>query len=254
MKKLITFCITLIITLSCFAQAPEKISYQAIVRDSNNNLIINETIGMQISILQGSLSGSPVYVETQTPSSNLNGLVSLEIGSGTLISGDFSNIDWSNGPFFIKTEIDPTGNTNYTITSSTQLLSVPYALHAKTANSAEVLLDNYISIWDDNSTVNLEPNKKYFINADNTTLVLPVNNMYFEKDYIEIYVMSHKDNPRSVTIDWTNSLFIGAMDSNNDFIGFGVNQPTTATGHFQPGYNKIINIGDYWMCGGFTPN
>jgi len=90
---------------------------------------------MQISILQGSASGTAVYVETQTPNTNINGLVSLEIGSGTFVSGAFNTIDWSDGPYFIKTETDPTGGTNYTITGTSQLMSVPYAIHANTADS-----------------------------------------------------------------------------------------------------------------------
>ena len=85
---------------------------------------------MQISILQGSSTGIPVYVETQTPSTNANGLVSLEIGTGTVISGTFAAINWAAGPYFIKTETDPTGGTVYTIAGTNELLSVPYALYA----------------------------------------------------------------------------------------------------------------------------
>ncbi len=116
------------------AQSPEKMSYQAVVRDGSNALVTSTAVGMQISILQGSASGTAVYVETQTPTSNANGLVSLEIGTGTT-SDDFSAIDWSAGPYFIKTETDPTGGTSYTITGTSELLSVPYALHAKTAET-----------------------------------------------------------------------------------------------------------------------
>ena len=134
-KKIITICAALVITASVFAQSPEKMSYQAVVRDGSNNLVTSTAVGMQISILQGSSSGTAVYVESQTPTSNANGLVSLEIGSGIITSGDFTTIDWGNGPYFIKTETDPTGGTNYTITGTSQLLSVPYALHAKTADS-----------------------------------------------------------------------------------------------------------------------
>src|SRR5690554_3715665 len=135
MKKIITVCAVLLMTASVFAQAPEKMSYQAVVRDGSNALVSSTAVGMQISILQGSASGTAVYVETQTPTSNANGLVSLEIGAGTVVSGTFNTIDWANGPYFIKTETDPTGGTNYTITGTSQLLSVPYALHAKTAES-----------------------------------------------------------------------------------------------------------------------
>jgi hypothetical protein len=90
---------------------------------------------MQLSILQGSVAGTAVYVETQTPTTNINGLVSLEIGSGTVVSGTFNTIDWSAGPYFIKTETDPTGGTTYTITGTSQLMSVPYALYAKTSGN-----------------------------------------------------------------------------------------------------------------------
>ena len=134
MKKIITICAALLMTASVFAQAPEKMSYQAVVRDGSNNLVASTSVGMQISILQGSSSGTAVYVETQTPTSNANGLVSLEIGSGTVVSGDFTTIDWENGPYFIQTETDPTGGINYTITGTSQLLSVPYALHAKNSD------------------------------------------------------------------------------------------------------------------------
>src|SRR5690554_5892968 len=135
MKNLWTIAAALIMTASVWAQAPEKMSYQAVVRDGSNALVSSTAVGMQISILQGSATGTAVYVETQTPTSNINGLVSLEIGSGTVVSGDFTTIDWANGPYFIKTETDPTGGTSYTITGTSQLLSVPYALHAKTAET-----------------------------------------------------------------------------------------------------------------------
>jgi len=110
-------------------------SYQAVVRDGSNNLVSSTAVGMQISILQGSSSGTAVYVETQVPISNANGLVSLKIGAGTILIGDFSTIDWANGPFFIKTETDPTGGSSYTITGTTQLLSVPYALYSENSGS-----------------------------------------------------------------------------------------------------------------------
>ena len=135
MKKLYTLLSSFLMTLTLFAQAPEKMSYQAVVRDENNALIMNQAVGMKIQILQGSVSGTTVYEETQTPTSNDNGLVTLEIGTGTIVSGMFGTIDWSTGPYFIKTETDPTGATNYTISGTSQLMSVPYALYAKTSGN-----------------------------------------------------------------------------------------------------------------------
>ena len=131
MKKLILLSIWMVMGIVVLeAQAPEKFSYQAVVRDGSNALVTSTDVGMQISILQGSANGVAVYMETQTPTTNANGLVSLEIGDGTVESGTFSTIDWANGPYFIKTETDPTGGTTYSIVGTSQLLSVPYALHA----------------------------------------------------------------------------------------------------------------------------
>lgn len=135
MKKLFLFFIAFVFGGSLFAQTPQKMSYQAVIRNSSNTLVTSTTVGMRVSILQGSASGTAVYVETQTPTTNLNGLISIEIGAGTLVSGSFSAIDWSNNIYFIKTETAPTVGTNYTITGTSQLISVPYALHAKTAES-----------------------------------------------------------------------------------------------------------------------
>jgi hypothetical protein len=128
MKKIISIFTTILLTVSVFAQSPQKMSYQAVIRNSSNALVINTQVGMQISILQGAANGSAVYVETQTPTTNANGLASLEVGNGTVVSGNFANINWANGPYFIKTETDPTGGNNYSITATNQLLSVPYAL------------------------------------------------------------------------------------------------------------------------------
>jgi hypothetical protein len=136
MKKLYTILAALFLTASAFAQAPEKMSYQAVVRDSGDALVTSQPVGMQISILQTTATGTAVYVETQTPTTNVNGLVSLEIGTGTVVSGDFTTIDWSTDSYFIKTETDPAGGTTYTITGTSQLMSVPFALYAKTSGSA----------------------------------------------------------------------------------------------------------------------
>jgi hypothetical protein len=131
MKRIFTILAAVLMTATVWGQSPEKMSYQAVIRNSSNALVTSANVGMQISILQGSATGTAVYTETLTPTTNANGLVSIEIGGGA----GFSTIDWANGPYFIKTETDPTGGTSYTITGTSQLLSVPYALHAKTAES-----------------------------------------------------------------------------------------------------------------------
>jgi hypothetical protein len=136
MRNLYTLLILLFLSLSIYAQSPEKMSYQAVVRDANNTLLANKTIGMQISIIQSTISGTAVYTESHSVDANSNGLVSLEIGTGSTL-GNFSLIDWSAGPYFIKTETDPTGGSSYTIIGTSQLMSVPFALYAKTSRSSQ---------------------------------------------------------------------------------------------------------------------
>ncbi len=135
MKNIYILFSLIILTISVFAQAPEKMSYQAVVRNSTNQLITNQSIGIQISILQTTETGTAVYIETHLPISNTNGLISIEIGTGTIVSGDFATINWAGNIYFIKNEIDINGGSNYTITGTSQLLSVAYALHAKTAET-----------------------------------------------------------------------------------------------------------------------
>ena len=140
MKKLLFLSVLIIhssvlLFNSASAQAPSGFTYQSVLRDANNDLIINTAVGTQISILQTTAGGTAVYVETHTASTNANGLLTLQVGAGSAQSGTFASIDWSAGPYFIKSETDPAGGTTYTITGTQQMMSVPYALHAKTAEN-----------------------------------------------------------------------------------------------------------------------
>jgi len=133
MKLTLTLLLFVTVTLSVFSQSPEKMSYQAIIRAQDNSLVSNSNISLQIVVHQGTISGTIVYQEIHSVSTNNNGLASLEIGTGRIVVGSFSAIAWDKGPYFIETRVDVNGGTNYNIIGVTQLLSVPYALHAKTA-------------------------------------------------------------------------------------------------------------------------
>ncbi|MCE2780066.1 MAG: hypothetical protein LW824_21120 [Algoriphagus sp.] len=130
MKKALLLSIILLTTFAAWAQVPQQISYQSVIRDGNNKVIASSTVGIKISLLQGSSTGPAVYVETHRKSTNANGLVSLEIGTGTVLLGSFASINWANGPYLVKTETDPTGGTNYSAPGVFALNSVPYALYA----------------------------------------------------------------------------------------------------------------------------
>ncbi len=121
---------------SSFAQAPQFMSYQAVVRNASNALVTNAPVGVKVSILQGSAAGDVVFAETHAATTNANGLVTLAIGSGAPVAGSIATVVWTAGPFFIMTETDPMGGSNYTITATSQLLSVPYALYAETSGSS----------------------------------------------------------------------------------------------------------------------
>lgn len=137
MRKIFLILVAFIFTGTAFAQAPEKISYQAVVRDQNGALKTNTTIGVQVSITKdGGMFPQLVYTETHTATSNTNGLITLEIGNGTVVNGNFSTIDWGNGSYTLNTNYDLSGGTNYGLLGSSKLLSVPYALYAKTAGNA----------------------------------------------------------------------------------------------------------------------
>lgn len=133
MKQLITFLAAVVITVGVYAQTPNKISYQAVVRDSSNNLVTNQQVGVKIEVKEGS---TVEYSETHTVTTNANGLFTLNIGDGSNLSGTWSNIDWDgNSPISVDVGVDPNGGSNYTLTSSSDMNTVPYAFHAETVSN-----------------------------------------------------------------------------------------------------------------------
>ena len=109
-RTLITF-FALFLALISLAQAPNTFKYQAVIRDSEGEVIANQAIDLQISIIQGTVGGVSVCTEAFSPTTNAFGLVNLEIGSENPV--DFSGIDWSAGPYFVKVEMDASGGGTY---------------------------------------------------------------------------------------------------------------------------------------------
>ena len=142
MKKLFLIVFLVFCCMSTYSQAPEKFTYQSVVRSLDGNLLTSTDIGIKISILKNSDEGIAVYTETHSVKTNPNGLVTLIIGNG--VSGDnISDIDWSSGSYYLKVEVDPNGGIGYTIEQTAQLLSVPYALFA--GNSSGTDLDKDVT-------------------------------------------------------------------------------------------------------------
>ena len=130
--------VTCNLNFQAIAQAPQKINYQAVVRDGSGNVISNSTIGMRISILQNSSSGMAVYQElcNPNPQTNAYGIVNIAIGTGSPQLGTFSGINWAGAEYYIKIEVDPAGGSNYTLTSVSQLLSVPYSFYSSESGAS----------------------------------------------------------------------------------------------------------------------
>ncbi len=189
-----------LLSLKLWAQAPQRFSYQAVVRGLNNELVSSKQVGMQISLLQGTENGNAVYVETHKLTSNANGLVSLSVGGGTFVSGSFSNVDWSKGPYFVKSETDPTGGTNYTLITTTQLLSVPYALYAKNSKISDSISGKQF-FWNEDA----DSSVSYYgikIGARNNLLINGININKSIKDSREIQGVTTNLQSTSASTGW----------------------------------------------------
>jgi uncharacterized protein (TIGR02145 family) len=171
MKKIIYTFVALLLSAGISAQAPQSFKYQAIIRDNAGDVMVNQNISLKISVLKGSILGSAQFVEVHSITTNEFGLITLEIGTGSLISGKFSSIPWGSDSYFIKIEMDASGGTSFTEMGTSQLLSVPYALHAKTVESITET-DPVFTAWDKSyNDLSDKPNIIDSINAvvDTTT-------------------------------------------------------------------------------------
>lgn len=144
-------------TLNTQAQAPDSFSYQSVVYNTSGELVTNQTISLQISIIKDSELGDVVYQEIHHPVTNNNGMISILVGEGSS-SGNLADVDWSLSTYHIKSEIDMNNGTNYTISGIQQLLSVPYALHAKNAVEQSYIdnaIDSLSSLIDELKAYNI---------------------------------------------------------------------------------------------------
>jgi len=128
------------------AQAPQKINFQSILRNSLGEVVGNKSVSLKISILSDSINGSSVYSETHDKTTDASGLISLQIGNGTVISGIFANIDWGGASHFITLEADFSGGSNYVVLGTQELMSVPYAMYASKTDTSVLNLTNRLAM------------------------------------------------------------------------------------------------------------
>ena len=135
MKKVLSTLSVMVLSVMLYAQTPQSFSYQTVIRDGSWSVLANQSVGIEISILEDATNGTVVYEESHSATTSTIGLVNLAVGEGTLLSGDFTTIDWGNHSYFIQVGVDVTGGTNYVVMGTTQLRSVPYALYAETSGT-----------------------------------------------------------------------------------------------------------------------
>ncbi|MEC7478691.1 MAG: hypothetical protein VYE52_02345 [Bacteroidota bacterium] len=153
MKKLIFF-LFITLSLNVFSQSPSNFTYQSVARDGSGKLLSNKEISFRISVLKNSESGQVVFEEEHSVTTNINGLATLIVGKGSG-NDDLGDIDWGDGSYFLKVEIDPEGGFNFIAEDTTQLLSVPYALYSSSSGSSLIITgQDYLSISNNEITVN----------------------------------------------------------------------------------------------------
>lgn len=141
MKTLYSIIFLTLVSFLGYSQVPEAFNYQAVMRNASGDILTNAQIAVQISILQDSESGTAAYVERFNPTTNDYGLIAIKLGKGTVQSGAFNTIDWGAHAHYIKVEVDPNNGTDFTTMGTTQLLSVPYALYAKSGGDDDADAD-----------------------------------------------------------------------------------------------------------------
>jgi uncharacterized protein (TIGR02145 family) len=138
------------------SQVPQKINFQSVLRNTTGEVVSNSSVSLRISILSGTITGTSIYSETHTKTTDAGGLMSLQIGSGTVLSGVFGDINWGSSAHFIKLEADFSGGSNFVVLGTQELMSVPYALYAsKTDTSALNLTSRLATKLNATDTVSL---------------------------------------------------------------------------------------------------
>lgn len=219
MKKCLSALVAVLMSVVAMAQAPQKMTYQAVVRDNNGQLVSNGNVGVRITIIRGSETGAEVYSQTETVRTNDNGLFTTMIG-GT----GFDAIDWGNGPYYLKSEVDPDGGTNYILITTQQMVSVPYALHAGTVDNIVggvniTETDPVFSAWD----------KDYNDLINRPTIPTMVSELTNDAGYLTFFTESQILSISNDTIFLTGGSFVKLPDGFSGDYNDLVNLPTIPT-------------------------
>lgn len=195
LKHLLSGLAALLLLLNlAVAQSPEALKYQAVVRDANNAPLAWQSVTVRISILESSPTGTASYQETHSATTTELGLISLNIGEGSVLYGSFDAIDWGSYEHFLQVEVDQYGGTNYELLGTSQLLSVPYALFAKEAGSVDLIAGEGISI-SGNEISNDKPSlwkfKANTVFVDSNQVAIGINDTTIVPDDAALFVQGN---------------------------------------------------------------
>lgn len=167
----------LLSSFSVYSQSPGKINFQSILRNTTGEIVSNKAVSIRMSIIRGTINGTSVYVETHTKTTDVSGLISIKLGSGTVINGIFGDIEWGSASHFIQLEVDFDGGSNYVVIGTQELISVPYALYANKTDTSVLNLANRflakVSVGDtSNMLTNYRTELTQKLNASDTATML----------------------------------------------------------------------------------
>lgn len=154
MKKIIVAVLAIIINFqlstfnSLFAQAPQGFTYQAAVRDAQGRAVAGRQVTVRIALVQGTALGTESYAELHQPTTDAAGLFTITVGQGNALTNCTmeSCVDWAAGPWFLRSQVDPEGGQNFTLSTTQQLMSVPYALYAANVQHDTVVVRDSVVV------------------------------------------------------------------------------------------------------------
>jgi hypothetical protein len=265
MKRIFLLFALLLFVFTLIAQVPLAFKYQAVARDASGNVLANKSVTFKINILQGSITGLNIYNELHAVTTNAFGLVELNIGQGTSPSSVFANINWGTSTYFIKVELDPLGGVTFYHMGTSQLLSVPYALLAR---SVQDIPDNIVTnskIASNAVTINKLPagaTATTFLRGDGTwqTPVSSGGNPFGANGSIQYYKDGAFGASQTFHYDYANNrlgLGTNSPDSKFEIVaastsGFPHMKLTQANSDYGRIYFQNSTNPSYWSLGGLN--
>jgi hypothetical protein len=236
MRKITLSLLALMVYATAYCGVPQAISYQAVALNASGQPIKNQNIALRLSVLAGSPTGTLDYQERQSSITDNSGVISVQIGNGSVLSGTFASINWSAGVYYLETEMDTTGGTNYTVIGTVQFFSVPYALYSGSAAAANLSSPDYPDGLNSIVPVSLSGSFSYSVPAGNT-----------------LYVTSITQNGSATCTNYgvaINGVFIASNESGGTSAGVGGSSsglPSVST-------NKMVTNYPFGLPAGYSIN